>query len=150
MTFRTLLKLGYFVVMGTVVAALLPGPVVATATASRPGRAAAGAGALGAAAGGAGVAGDGQAGATTPAATGRSDDGRAAGGQGPAPGREADHPAPDGVGTPDDTPTLRDAPAAVYNVRDYGAVGNGSTLDDDAIDRAIELAPQALGARVAA
>jgi hypothetical protein len=33
----------------------------------------------------------------------------------------------------------------VYNVRDYGAVGNGSTLDDDAIDRAINAAAAAAG-----
>jgi polygalacturonase len=38
--------------------------------------------------------------------------------------------------------------ATVFNVRDYGAKGNGSTLDDDAIDRAIKAASAAVGGTV--
>src|SRR2546429_7829252 len=37
------------------------------------------------------------------------------------------------------------AGAATFNVRDFGAKGNGSTLDDDAIDRAISAASTATG-----
>jgi polygalacturonase len=37
-------------------------------------------------------------------------------------------------------PTAAQAGPGTYNVRDYGAAGNGSTLDDDAIDRAINAA----------
>jgi polygalacturonase len=42
-------------------------------------------------------------------------------------------------------PGLAHAAPATYNVRDYGAKGNGSTLDDDAIDRAITAASGAGG-----
>ncbi|OLB76748.1 MAG: hypothetical protein AUI14_17830 [Actinobacteria bacterium 13_2_20CM_2_71_6] len=38
--------------------------------------------------------------------------------------------------------------AGTFNVRDYGAVGNGSTLDDDAIDKAISAASAAGGGTV--
>jgi hypothetical protein len=40
------------------------------------------------------------------------------------------------------------ARAADFNVRDYGATGNGSTYDDDAIDRAINAASAAPGGTV--
>lgn len=42
-------------------------------------------------------------------------------------------------------PGLQATAAAEFNVRDYGAVGNGSTNDDDAIDRAINAASAAPG-----
>jgi polygalacturonase len=41
--------------------------------------------------------------------------------------------------------TPANAAPVTYNVRDYGARGNGSTLDDDAIDRAITAASTAGG-----
>src|SRR5436305_335516 len=40
------------------------------------------------------------------------------------------------------------AAATTFNVRDYGAKGNGTTLDDDAIDRAIAAASAAPGGTV--
>jgi polygalacturonase len=40
------------------------------------------------------------------------------------------------------------AAPGTFNVRDFGAVGNGSTLDDDAIDRAIDAASAAVGGTV--
>src|SRR6266508_1662871 len=42
-------------------------------------------------------------------------------------------------------PTPAEAAPPTFNVRDYGAAGNGSTLDDDAIDRAINAANAAGG-----
>ncbi len=42
-------------------------------------------------------------------------------------------------------PAVAHAAAPTFNVRDYGATGNGSTLDDDAIDRAITAASAAAG-----
>jgi polygalacturonase len=42
-------------------------------------------------------------------------------------------------------PTPAYAAPASFNVRDYGAAGNGSTLDDDAIDKAINAASAAAG-----
>jgi hypothetical protein len=45
-------------------------------------------------------------------------------------------------------PVPAHAAAASFNVRDFGAAGNGSTLDDDAIDRAIDAANAAGGGTV--
>jgi polygalacturonase len=43
------------------------------------------------------------------------------------------------------TPGLAHAAGGTFNVRDFGAKGNGSTLDDDAIDKAISAASAAVG-----
>src|SRR6266508_2297765 len=43
---------------------------------------------------------------------------------------------------------LAQAGPGTFNVRDFGATGNGSTLDDDAIDRAITAASSGAGGGV--